>query len=252
MLIGRFSFNGKRFYGNLDLNEQKIYELKTPYDLQSLTGNFFLPEEIEIKPPCLPTKVICVGLNYRDHAEEFSLPVPEEPILFLKPPSAITGHEMSVVYPAMSKQVDYEAELAVVIAKEAKNIPLKKTPEHILGLTCANDITARDLQTKDGQWTRAKSFDTFSPLGPYINTELDPSNLHINLQVNGEVRQKSNTENLIFSVYELVSFISHIMTLLPGDVILTGTPSGVGPLHVGDEVTVFIEGIGALNNHVIA
>lgn len=251
MLIGRFSFQGREFYGELNCSKDKVCELRDLKDLNSKTGKTYSLEEIRLLPPCRPTKIVCVGLNYRDHAEEFNLPVPDEPVLFLKPPTTITAHKSPVIYPAMSKQVDYEAELAVVIGKVASRIPVKKAREYILGFTCANDITARDLQRKDGQWTRAKSFDTFLPLGPYISTEIDPANVNIALYLNGERRQYSNTQNLIFSIDELVSFISNIMTLLPGDVILTGTPSGVGPLNVGDTVRVSIEGIGDLENHII-
>lgn len=253
MLIGRFKdVNGREFYGSLYSSGATIIELENPNDTGSKTGETFSLQEVQILPPCLPTKILCVGLNYRDHAEEFHMPIPDEPVLFLKPPTAVTAHKSPIIYPAMSKRVDYEAELAVVIGKVTKQISKEKAPDHILGFTCANDITARDLQQKDGQWTRAKSFDTFLPLGPYISTELDPSQVNIRLDVNGERRQFSSTRNLIFNVNELVSFASHIMTLLPGDVILTGTPSGVGPLKIGDVVQVTIEGIGSLENYVIS
>lgn len=250
MLIGRFSLNNKEFYGVLDSNGETVYELDGLNG--KMTGKTFSLPEIQILSPCNPTKIVCVGLNYRDHAEEFNMNIPDEPVLFLKPPSAVTAHKSPIIYPDTSKRVDYEAELAVVIGKTASRIASEQSPEHILGFTCGNDITARDLQQKDGQWTRAKSFDTFLPLGPYINTEIDPTELDISLYVNGERRQFSNTKNLIFSVNELVSFTSHIMTLFPGDVILTGTPSGVGPLNIGDIVTVTIYGIGVLENRVIS
>ncbi|AEM77758.1 fumarylacetoacetate hydrolase family protein [Thermoanaerobacter wiegelii] len=207
-------------------------------------------EEVKLLPPCLPTKAICVGLNYRDHIEEMGDKEPEEPTLFIKPSTAVIGPDDFIVIPKMSERVDYEGELAVVIGKRAKNVSEKDALDYVLGYTIANDVTARDLQAKDGQWTRAKSFDTFLPIGPWIVTDLDPSSLDIITYVNDEVKQKSNTRHLIFGVPKLVSFISHIMTLNPGDVILTGTPSGVGPLKPGDVVTIEIEGIGKLTNRV--
>ncbi|EGD53163.1 5-carboxymethyl-2-hydroxymuconate Delta-isomerase [Thermoanaerobacter ethanolicus JW 200] len=207
-------------------------------------------EEVKLLPPCLPTKAICVGLNYRDHIEEMGDKEPEEPTLFIKPSTAVIGPDDFIVIPKMSERVDYEGELAVVIGKRAKNVSEKDALDYVLGYTIANDVTARDLQAKDGQWTRAKSFDTFLPIGPWIVTDLDPSSLDIITYVNDEVKQKSNTRHLIFGVPKLVSFISHIMTLNPSDVILTGTPSGVGPLKPGDVVTIEIEGIGKLTNRV--
>ena len=187
-----------------------------------------------------PTKIIAVGLNYIDHAKELKMPIPDEPIIFLKPPTAVISHKDKIIYPKGVKQLDYEAELAVVM----------KDKKHILGYTCANDVTARDLQRKDVQWTRSKSFDTFCPLGPRVVKNVDPNNLEIKLYLNGKLKQSSHTSNMIFRVEELVSFISKIMTLCPGDVILTGTPPGVGPMKIGDVVEVEIEGIGKLTNFV--
>ena len=187
-----------------------------------------------------PTKIIAVGLNYIDHAKELKMPIPDEPIIFLKPPTAVISHKDKIIYPKVVKQLDYEAELAVVM----------KDKKHILGYTCANDVTARDLQRKDVQWTRSKSFDTFCPLGPRVVKNVDPNNLEIKLYLNGKLKQSSHTSNMIFRVEELVSFISKIMTLCPGDVILTGTPPGVGPMKIGDVVEVEIEGIGKLTNFV--
>ncbi|MGB9779507.1 MAG: fumarylacetoacetate hydrolase family protein [Caldanaerobacter sp.] len=206
--------------------------------------------EIKLLPPCIPSKAICVGLNYKDHIEEMGDKIPEEPTLFIKPSTAVIGPDDYIILPEMSRRVDYEGELAVVIGRKAKNVSIEEAKNYILGYTIANDVTARDLQAKDGQWTRAKSFDTFLPIGPWIVTDLDPTSLNITTYVNGEVKQKSNTKYLIFDVFKLVSFISHIMTLNPGDVILTGTPSGVGPLKAGDVVTIEIEGIGKLTNRV--
>jgi 2-keto-4-pentenoate hydratase/2-oxohepta-3-ene-1,7-dioic acid hydratase in catechol pathway len=207
-------------------------------------------EEVFLLPPCQPTKIVCVGLNYTKHAEELKMPLPEEPILFLKPPSAILDPEGHIVYPASSNQVDYEGELAVVIGKRCKKIQAEEAEKYILGYTCFNDVTARDLQRKDGQWTRAKSFDTFAPFGPWI-ANIDPYDADIQTRINGKVVQKSNTSDLIFDVQKLVQFISDVMTLEPGDVIATGTPPGVGPMKKGDAVEVEIEGIGVLRNFVV-
>lgn len=208
--------------------------------------------ELTLLAPCLPSKIVALGLNYRDHAEEVKMALPKEPLLFMKPSTSVIGPGEAVVYPKKSKRVDYEAELAVVIGKRAKAVPEERAAEYILGYTCLNDVTARDLQPKDGQWTLAKGFDTFAPLGPWILSDIDPSHLEISSYLNGERRQHSNTKNLIFSPHRLVSYISHVMTLLPGDVIATGTPSGIGPMAVGDRVDVVIEGIGTLSNTVIA
>jgi len=232
------------------LNEYGIIEGDKVIAFGSEGFNSYNLEEVKLLPPCLPTKAICVGLNYRDHIEEMGDKEPEEPTLFIKPSTAVIGPDDFIVIPKMSERVDYEGELAVVIGKRAKNVSEKDALDYVLGYTIANDVTARDLQAKDGQWTRAKSFDTFLPIGPWIETDLDPSSLDITTYVNGEVKQKSNTRHLIFNVPKLVSFISHIMTLNPGDVILTGTPSGVGPLKPGDVVTIEIEGIGKLTNRV--
>lgn len=207
--------------------------------------------QVNILPPCVPTKIVCVGLNYKDHAEEMNSKVPEDPKLFIKPNTAIIGHEDIIVYPDhMSERVDYEGELAVVMAKRAKKLDVDEALDYVFGYTCLNDVTARDLTAKDGQYTRGKGFDTFAPLGPFIETELDPSNLHISTYLNGEIKQSSNTSMLIFSVPKLISFISNVMTLLPGDVISTGTPSGIGQMKKGDTVEIHIEGIGILRNHV--
>ena len=207
-------------------------------------------EDVKILPPVSPSKIICIGLNYRDHAVELNMDLPEEPILFLKPASSIIGHGDEIIYPPQSKQVDYEVELAVIISKKVKNVRTVDALDYVAGYTILNDITARDLQQKDGQWTRAKSFDTFCPLGPWMENDFDPRNQKISLSVNGELRQDSNIKNMIFTVEELLSFISHIMTLNPGDVIATGTPPGVGSLNVGDVVEASVEEIGVLKNKI--
>lgn len=197
-----------------------------------------------------PSKIIAAGLNYKDHAEELGMPLPDEPLIFFKPSSSVIGNGQNIILPSASKQVDYEAELAVVIVKQGKDISADKASDYIAGFTCANDVTARDLQKKDGQWSRAKGFDTFTPLGPRVVNDVDPANLDIKLLLNGQIKQSSNTNQMIFNVYQLVSFASKIMTLLPGDIILTGTPPAVGPMHKGDKVEVRIQGIGSLVNTV--
>ena len=210
-------------------------------------------DKARLLAPVIPTKVVCVGRNYADHAAEMGNDVPERPILFLKPPTSVIGPLRAVRYPTDSHEVHHEAELAVVIGKVTRNVEIEDVGPHILGYTAANDVTARDLQRLDGQWTRAKGFDTFCPLGPAIDTDLDPQeSLSIICRVNGEVRQSGVTSDMVFGVGELVSYISRVMTLLPGDVVLTGTPEGVGPVEPGDRMEVEIEGIGTLINPVVA
>ncbi len=208
-------------------------------------------DDIRLLAPCTPSKIVCLGLNYRGHIEEMGLAVPSVPLIFLKPSTAVIGPNESIVLPYGCRRVDYEGELAVVIGKRAKNVPAAKAAEYILGYTCFNDVSDREAQTVDGQWTRAKGYDTFAPLGPWIETGISPHNLRLETYVNGELRQSASTRELVFGVPELVSFISDIMTLLPGDVIATGTPAGVGSLKPGDVVQVKIEGIGALTNPVV-
>jgi len=207
-------------------------------------------ERVRLLSPVVPGKVIAVGKNYADHAREMNSEVPDSPIIFLKPSTSVIGPNDPIIYPPQSHQVDHEAELAVVIGKKARWVQPQDARDYILGYTIANDVTARDLQRKDGQWTRSKSFDTFCPLGPWIDTDLDPADALITCRVNDELRQMASTRELIFAVPELVSFISSVMTLMPGDVILTGTPAGVGPLLPGNIVEVAIEGLGSLRNPV--
>ena len=199
----------------------------------------------------LPSKIIAVGLNYRDHAEAMNLPVPSEPLLFLKPTSALCGPDDPIVFPPQAGRVDYEGELAVVIKKRCRSVPSERAREYILGYTCLNDVTARDLQERDRQPTRAKAFDSFCPVGPCIATDIDPNGVDIETWVNGARRQASNTKNFIFPVEDIIARVSAVMSLLPGDVIATGTPAGIGPLEPGDKVEVRIEGIGVLKNPVI-
>ncbi|MEM4526048.1 MAG: fumarylacetoacetate hydrolase family protein [Methanothermobacter sp.] len=246
----RFQYNNKARYGFIEDN--RIIEVSAKdYLTNNHKGLRKCPVNVKILPPVNPSKIICVGLNYKDHADELGMEIPEEPIIFLKPPSSIIGDGESIIYPVMSHEVDYEVELAVVISKEAKNVDREDAKDFIAGYTILNDVTARDLQRKDGQWTRAKSFDTFCPIGPWIETDINPHELEISLHLNGELRQYSNTRNMIFNVYELVEFVSNIMTLEKGDIIATGTPPGVGSMKPGDEIEASIEGIGMLKNKVI-
>ena len=205
---------------------------------------------VKLLAPILPSKIIGIGKNYADHAAEMDGVLPTEPLIFLKPNTSVIGPNEFIVLPRQSSMVHHEAELAVVIGRFCKDVPRERVAEVILGYTCANDVSARDVQKSDGQWTRAKGFDTFCPLGPWIETDLDPSELAVAAYVGSEQRQSGNTRDLIFSVVDLVSYVSHQMTLLPGDVILTGTPAGVGPIIAGDEIEISIEGIGSLVNSV--
>ncbi len=210
-------------------------------------------QSITLLSPVIPTKVMCVGRNYEDHAAEFDHDVPEEPMIFMKPATSVVGPNANVIHPRISDEVHHEAELAVVISKPGRNIKAEDASQYIFGHTAPNDVTARDLQYKDGQWTRAKGFDTFCPLGPAIETELDPlERLAVICSVNGEVRQAGFTSDMVFGVAELIEYISAFATLLPGDVILTGTPSGVGKVEPGDVMEVEIDGIGTLSNAVVA
>lgn len=205
----------------------------------------------ELLTPVVPTKIVCVGINYRGHAKEMGHEIPAEPVIFLKPPTSINHPGGEIRIPAGVGRVDFEAELAAVIGRRTHGATPKEAASNILGYTCANDVTARELQQRDGQWIRAKGFDGFCPLGPWVETDVDPDDLRIQSFVNGEPRQDGRTSDMIFGVHELVSFISNVMTLVPGDVVLTGTPSGIGPLVPGDEVEVRIEGVGSLVNTVV-
>lgn len=208
---------------------------------------------VTLLAPVLPTKVMCVGRNYEDHASEFDVDVPDEPVIFMKPATSVIGPNANVVHPAMSTEVHHEAELAVVVSKPARNVKAEDASQYIFGYTAGNDVTARDIQRKDGQWTRGKGFDTFCPLGPAIETELDPlERLAVVCRVNGEVRQAGFTSDMVFGVAELFEYITAFTTLLPGDAILTGTPSGVGKVEPGDVMEVEIDGIGVLTNRVVA
>lgn len=251
MKIFRFKHKNRTFYGVQ--KEEKLYPLKG-----SVFKNFEVEKkgislsEVSLLPPVKPSKIVAVGLNYKNHAMERGKSTPEEPLIFLKPSSAVIGPHDIIVYPKMARRVDYEGELALIIKKKAHFIRDDEDVEaHLLGYTCFNDITARDLQEKDGQFTRSKSFDTFAAIGPCIATEVDPSQLRIKTFLNGKLKQSANIKNLIFPVPFLVKFISEIMTLYPGDIIATGTPAGVGPMFPGDRVDIQVEEIGTLSNTVM-
>jgi len=247
-----------RFYDNKSDKRFGIVENKiiieiegTPFDSFTIKDKKHNLDEVKLLAPCVPSKIVAIGLNYKDHAAEMNKTIPDDPMLFLKPSSSVIGDNDTILYPAhMSSRVDYEGELAVVIKKEAKNVNQDDALSYVLGYTCLNDVTARDLQSKDVQFTRAKGFDTFAPIGPWIETTLNPFDLEIKTFLNGELKQHSNTSNLIFAVPKLISFISSVMTLYPGDVISTGTPGGISAMNVGDKVEVKIENIGTLTNYV--
>lgn len=245
MKVYRIRHGERTFYATLEEGHFKSLVTGQP-------GAIHIPAaECTILPIAVPSKIVCVGLNYKAHAAELDMKVPDEPMIFLKPPSAIIGNNDAIIIPSASKQVDYEGELAVVMGQTAKNVMPHDIGPMIFGYTCANDVTARDFQRKDTLFTRAKGFDTFAPIGPGIETDIDVSGLGIRTIVNDKVRQEGTIADMQHSPQELVSYISHHMTLNPGDVILTGTPPGIGTLNVGDVVEVEIEGIGKLSNPVV-
>ena len=248
-MIVRFERDGEVQYGILQ-NEKISLIQGDIFSQYEVTEEKVNKNEVKLLAPTEPSKVVCIGLNYVDHAKELNQELPKEPLMFIKPSTTVVGPYDDVIYPEVSSRVDYEAELAIVIGKKAKNVSVEDVKDFVLGYTVANDVTARDIQFSDGQWTRGKSFDTFCPLGPGIVKDLDPNSLAIELTVDGEVKQKSNTNQLIFKVDEVVSYVSKMMTLLPGDVIITGTPFGVGPVEKGNTMTVTIEGIGQIINKV--
>ncbi|MBP2703302.1 fumarylacetoacetate hydrolase family protein [Microbispora sp. RL4-1S] len=254
MRIARFSKGDGVAFGAVEDGGEVIARIDGhPFGGVEVTGERFPVAEVRMLAPMLPSKIVCIGKNYADHAREMGGEPPEEPTIFLKPSTSVIGPGEPIAYPEkLSSRVDFEGELAVVIGRLCRDVPVERAHDVIFGYTCANDVTARDVQQKDVQWTRGKSFDTFCPLGPWIETSLDPADLAITTTLNGELRQSARTSLLLHGVPELVAYISAVMTLLPGDVILTGTPAGVGPMQVGDEVGVGIEGIGTLTNRVIS
>lgn len=258
MRIVRFAAQGRVKYGVLEgdiirsLRGSPFARPGIPDYSLRFDGNIHELSKARLLAPCIPSKLVCLGVNYRSHAEETKLPIPPLPLIFLKPSTSVIGPDDNIILPSLPKRrVDYEAELGVVIGKRTKNATQESAMDYILGYTCVNDVSERYAQRDDGQWTRAKSFDTFAPLGPWIETEINPDDLKIETRLNGETRQSARTSDLIFRVAELVSFISGIMTLLPGDVIATGTPSGIGRMNPGDVVEIEIEKIGTLRNSVV-
>ncbi|RLD98991.1 MAG: hypothetical protein DRI91_01875 [Aquificota bacterium] len=240
MKLGTFQIKDKVFQGVVE--EDKVYSLEGPRS--------YLLEELKVLPPVHPSKIVAVALNYKAHAAEMGKPLPPEPLIFIKPPSAVIGHGDAILLPSMAGRVDYEGELGVIIGREARGVSPQEALDYVMGYTCFNDVTARDLQKKDGLYARAKGFDTFAVVGPWLETALDPSRVTVRTYLNGQVVQEGSTSDMIFSVPYLISFVSHVMTLEPGDVIATGTPPGVGPLSPGDTVEVEVGGIGRLVNPV--
>ena len=245
----------------VDVDGHEQYVLERDGAWRTLEGDLFGgyrpgaaldPDGCRLLPPVRPSKIVAVGLNYRDHAREMGKALPSEPLIFLKPPSALVGPGAPIVIPPGAGRVDHEAEVGIVIGRTARNVGAAAASDYVLGLTCVNDVTDRDIQKRDVQYTRAKGFDTFAPIGPAIAVGLDGTALAIGSTVNGVTRQASNTREMIFPPDRVVEFVSHVMTLLPGDVIATGTPPGVGPIVPGDRVVVTVEGVGELANDVIA
>ena len=257
MRIARFTppkeISASPLFGIVTGNEIEILAGDPLYSGINKTGEKVALDSVKLLAPVIPrSKVVCVGKNYADHAKEMDSVVPEQPVIFIKPNTSVIGPDDAIIWPAMSKKVDHEAELAIVIGKICKDVPKDRVQDVIFGYTIGNDVTARDLQKVDGQWSRAKGFDTFCPLGPWIVTDLDPSDLAISAEVDGELRQSDRTSSMIFDIPTIINFISQVYTLLPGDVILTGTPAGVGAIPVGSNVSVTIEGIGTLTNRAVA
>lgn len=251
MKLARFAVGRKVRQGIVE--QEVIREIQGSFfGRYRITGLEHRLGEVKLLAPCQPSKIVALALNYRTHIEEMKRPIPSEPSFFIKPSTAVIGPEDSIVYPRASKRVDYEGELGVVMGKRASGVSQSEAQSYILGYTCFNDVTARDIQPREGQFIRSKGFDTFAPLGPFIETDLDAGNAWIETYLNGQLRQSSSSADLVFPVPRLVEYISEVMTLLPGDVIATGTPSGIGPMQPGDVVEVRIRGVGSLRNRVVA
>jgi 2-keto-4-pentenoate hydratase/2-oxohepta-3-ene-1,7-dioic acid hydratase in catechol pathway len=256
--IARFVIADQIAYGVVEGDEGDPSALQVraidghPFAPFEQTSAVFGLDDVRLLPPVLPSKIVGIGKNYRDHAEEMGSEVPTEPLMFLKPSTSVVGPGEAVVLPRLSGQVEFEGEIAVVIGRLSRDVPIERADEAILGYACANDVTARDLQRQDGQWTRAKGFDTFCPLGPWIATDVDPGALAVRTWVNGEIRQTGKVTDLVHGIPELVSYVTSVMTLLPGDVILSGTPAGVGTLADGDTVGIEVNGVGQLDHRVVA
>ncbi|NLM78889.1 MAG: fumarylacetoacetate hydrolase family protein [Ruminococcaceae bacterium] len=250
----RYAHGDVQYWGML-LTDDLIQPLTAAPYLRGVPLGQPVPlKAVRLLAPCEPGKIVAIGKNYRDHIEEFDSAVPETPIIFIKPSTSVNdpGSPIILPPPEISRQVDYECELAAVISRTAFHVSAAEAKDYILGYTCLNDVTARDIQARDGQWIRAKGFDGFAPIGPLVTDEVDPGHLTIRTRLNGKVKQESSTANQIWPISELIAFITTCMTLLPGDVVSTGTPAGVGPMQDGDDVIVSIEGIGALHNPVRA
>lgn len=251
MKVARFSLNGDIRFGILDDDELVVLAGDPMYAGWDTTGERVPLNQATLLAPAIPrSKVVCIGKNYFDHAQEMGGEVPSEPLLFLKPNTAVIGPNDAIVRPKISERVDFEGELAIVIGAVAKNVPEADADKVIFGYTVANDVTARDLQARDGQWARAKGFDTFCPLGPVVETEFDRAASRIETRLNGEVKQSASFDLLMFDIPRIIAAVTEVFTMLPGDVILTGTPAGIGPMQAGDTVEVEIAGIGTLCNTV--
>ena len=251
MRIARYVHDGEVAFGVVEGDE--IADLVShPFGPITFAGTRRALGDVKLLAPVLPSKVVAIGKNYAAHANEMGGEVPAQPLIFLKPSTAVIGPGETIGYPASSAQVDYEGELAVVIGRLCRDVPEELAMEVVLGYTCANDVTARDQQRSDGQWSRAKGYDSFCPLGPWLETDLEIGDLRITTKLNGDVKQDARTAQIVHKVPSLIAYITACMTLLPGDVILTGTPEGVGPMSIGDEVSVEVEGIGQLTNKVVA
>jgi len=252
-IIVRFEIDGNGHWGSYDQESGGVSIIEGDiFGDHAITGKKHDFAGLKLLPPVIPEKIICVGLNYGKHIShsQSATKVPEEPLLFMKPPSALIGHEQTIICPEGVERVDYEAELGVVVGKTLKNASPQEAFESIFGLTCVNDVTARDLQKKDGQWTRAKGFDTFCPVGPWIVRDVDWSDLKVEAYLNGKLKQSGRTSDMIFKPEALVSFISKVMTLKPGDLISTGTPEGIDPMRAGDRIDVVVENVGRLINYM--
>ena len=258
MRIVRFAVQGKSKYGVLagstvhGLSGSPFAHFRGSGTSFRRDGSTYEMPSVNLLSPCLPSKIVAVGLNYRSHAEEIKMPLPSVPLIFLKPSTAVIGPDDAIILPRDATRVDYEGELGVVIGKRAKDVLRVDAKDYVLGYTCVNDVTERDMQRADGQWTRAKGFDTFAPIGPWIETEVDPDDIKLETYLNSELRQSMCASDLIFGIAELIEFISGVMALLPGDIIATGTPSGIGSMNPGDVVEVIIEKIGTLRNYVVS
>lgn len=250
MILVKFWAKNEEKYGVV--SEGKIYEIIGDiFGSFEKAGDTYEFSQVKLLAPVTPSKIVAVGKNYYDHALEFDSEIPESPIIFLKPPTSVINPGDNIVRPIISQRVDYEGELAIVVGKKARNVAAADYKKYVLGYTILNDVTARDLQKKDGQWARAKGFDTFAPIGPVITDEIDAEKVNIETRLNGKVVQSSNTKKFLFKLGQVFEFVTRFMTLLPGDVISTGTPEGVGPMVAGDIVEVTVEGIGTLKNTVV-